>query len=211
MIDGRALADRNRSGAVIEHERVVRSVLEAFNRRDIAGVLDLLHPLVTIRTVSAVVLGDGRPYTGHEGIRRYFVDLERHWLELTVEPIHVRGAGDAVVALGVAKGRGRTPEFILRDVPTSWFIRFREDQVFELRIFFDKRAYEEVLAKALASQLEAIEVLGEPHDTAPGPGASQVLDDAIADLAGRSPDSAGGVQASPREASRLARGAGSAG
>ena len=157
--DGRALADGSRSGAVMEHERIVRSLLDAFNGRDLEGVLQLLHPRVTLRTVSALIFGDGLPYSGHEGIRRYFGDVERHWLELIVEPIHVRGAGDAVAALGVVRGRGRAPDFVLRDVPTSWLVRFRDNLVFELRVFSDRRAFEEVLTRALANRIETERVL----------------------------------------------------
>lgn len=210
VMEGHALADLNRSGVVVEREQTVRSVLEAFNRREIDGVLTLLHPLVTLRTVSAAVLGDGHPYTGEEGIRRYFGDIERHWLELAVEPIHVRGAGEAVVALGVVRGRGRAPEFVLGDVPTSWLVRFREDLVFEIRVFSDKRAYEEVLAKAMASQLEAVQVLGDHGETRAQAAATRVLDDAIADLAGRSANSLGGGRSSPRGATRFSKDAESA-
>ena len=117
---------------------------------------------MTLRTVSALIFGDGLPYTGHEGIRRYFRDVERHWVELTVEPIHVRGAGEAVAALGVVRGRGRAPEFVLEDVPTSWLVRLREGLVFEMRVFSDRRAFGEVLTRALANQIEAERPLARP-------------------------------------------------
>ena len=44
VTEGRGLADGNRSGAVLEHEQTVRSVLEAFNRRDIDAALRVVAP-----------------------------------------------------------------------------------------------------------------------------------------------------------------------
>ena len=168
----------------MEHERIVRSLLDAFNGRDLEGVLQLLHPRVTLRTVSALIFGDGLPYSGHEGIRRYFGDVERHWLELIVEPIHVRGAGDAVAALGVVRGRGRAPDFVLRDVPTSWLVRFRDNLVFELRVFSDRRAFEEVLTRALANRIETERVLPDARERAPGSArATPDLDRSLTELA----------------------------
>jgi ketosteroid isomerase-like protein len=206
VIEGRALADANRSAVVMEHERIVRSLLDAFNRRDLEGVLQLLHPQVTLRTVSALIFGDGLPYNGHEGIRRYFGDVERHW----VEPVHVRGAGEAVAALGVVKGRGRAPEFVLRDVPTSWLVRFRDGLVFELRVFSDRRAFEEVLTRALANRIEAERALPDAGEPAPGSAdAARNLDRSLADLAVPAEDVNGGEAASTA-AARLSGDSGSA-
>ena len=54
--------------------------------------------------VTAELTRDGEPYRGTEGMHRYFADVQAHWRELTVNPVHLREAGDAVVALGHASG-----------------------------------------------------------------------------------------------------------
>lgn len=96
-----------------------------------------MHPDIVFQPVSAAVMNAGEPYRGHDGIRRYLVDVETHWDELTVEPAQIRAAGDAVVALGRVSGRGRTGSF--SDVPTTWVLKFRDGLVVSAQVFSDEQ------------------------------------------------------------------------
>jgi ketosteroid isomerase-like protein len=55
----------------------INRLVEGFNRRGVDPVLELCDPEVV--WVPAFTTGRGRPYRGHEGIRRYFADLAVRW------------------------------------------------------------------------------------------------------------------------------------
>jgi ketosteroid isomerase-like protein len=107
------------------------------------AALSLLHPDVLFEPVSGAVLNDGEPYCGYEGMRRYFADVQAHWRELTVDPMHLREAGDAVVALGHASGSSAAGS--LRDAPTTWVFKFDDGLVAHIQIFSDERLAREAL------------------------------------------------------------------
>lgn len=117
-------------------EEIARCLFDAFNRRDIEAALPLLDPDIVFQPVSGAIINDGQPYCGHDGMRRYFADVQEHWYELRVNPVHVRAAGDAVVALGHASGRG--PAGPLLDVPTTWVFKFKGGLVAHIQVFSDE-------------------------------------------------------------------------
>jgi ketosteroid isomerase-like protein len=118
-------------------EEAVARLFEAFSLRELPAALDLVHPEVVFQPMTATVTQAGEPYRGHEGIRRYARDIESHWEELTVNPVQIRAAGQAVVALGLASGRGAGGSF--RDAPTTWVVKFRDGLVAHVQIFSDER------------------------------------------------------------------------
>ena len=122
---------------------IAQSLFDAFNARDLDGVLALLHPDIVFETVSGAVLHDGEPYRGIEGMRRYFADVQANWRELTVSPVHLREAGNAVVALGHASGSSGAGA--LRDAPTTWVFKFDGERVAHIQIFSDVRPAREAL------------------------------------------------------------------
>ena len=122
---------------------IAQRLFDAFNARDLDGTLALLHPDVVFEPVSGAVLNDGEPYRGHEGMRRYFADVQDHWSELIVNPVHVRAAGNAVVALGHVSGAGAAGP--LRNAPTTWVFKFDGDLVAHIQVFSDERLAREAL------------------------------------------------------------------
>jgi ketosteroid isomerase-like protein len=124
-----------------EREEVAARLFDAFNRRELPAVLELVHPEIVFLPVSAAVMSDGQPYRGHEGMRCYLRDVEAHWSELIVRPVQIRAAGEAVVALGRVSGRG--PAGALEDVSTTWVLKFRDNLVVHAQIFSDDRPLRE--------------------------------------------------------------------
>ena len=118
-------------------------LFDAFNARELDGTLALLHPDVLFEPVSGAVLNDGEPYRGHAGMRRYYADVQAHWQQLTVNPVHLREAGNAVVALGHVNGASEAG--VLRDAPTTWVFKFDGDLVTHIQIFSDERLAREAL------------------------------------------------------------------
>lgn len=122
---------------------IAQRLFDAFNARDLDAALSLLHPDVVFEPVSGAVLNDGEPYRGHAGMRCYFADVQAHWRELTVNPVHLREAGDAVVALGHASGASAAGS--LRDAPTTWVFKFDAGLVAHIQVFSDERLAREAL------------------------------------------------------------------
>ena len=119
------------------NEEIVRTLFDAFSRRDLQGVVELMHPDIVFQPMTAAVTRAGEPYSGHEGIRRYTEDVEAHWEQLTIRLRQIRCAGRAVVALGLVSGSGAGGSF--EDAPTTWVVKFREGRVAHVQIFSDER------------------------------------------------------------------------
>ncbi len=140
-----APAQSTHSMTVTERTRteIAQQLFDAFNARELEATLSLLHPDIVFEPVSGAVLNDGEPYRGHEGMRRYYADVQAHWQELTVNPVHLREAGNAVVALGHVSGASAAGA--LRDAPTTWVFKFHDALVLHLQVFSDERLAREAL------------------------------------------------------------------
>jgi len=117
-----------------EKTAAVGQLFEMFNRHDVEGIADLVHPDFELHSALAAV--EGTPYSGADGLRRYFDDLESvsarsHW---KLEAVH--DAGDQAVAVyhftGVAKGSG-----ISGDMRHAQVVTWRDGKIWRLVHFTD--------------------------------------------------------------------------
>jgi len=133
--------------AGVDADMLVMRMFDAFNSRDVeTALLPMLRRDVVFEPVSGVVMNEGKPYIGHDGIRLYFRHVAEHWQQLEVNPIQTRRAGTAVVALGQVSGKG--PGGILDAVPTTWVFKFRDGLVAQIQIFSDERLARRALMAA---------------------------------------------------------------
>jgi ketosteroid isomerase-like protein len=135
-----------RARELLAKEQMVADLFEAFSGRRLARVLPLLTDDIVFVPMTARVTQAGEPYRGHEGIRRYFADLEAQWTELTLYPAQIKAAGNAVVALGLVSGRGAAGAF--EAAPTTWMFKFRGERVAHIQIFSDGAYVLEALGQA---------------------------------------------------------------
>ena len=133
-----ALASEDLVATPTDREEIAARLFDAFNRRDLDGVLELVHPEILFLPISAAVMAEGEPYRGHQGMRRYLADVEAHWLELALHPVHIRAAGEAVVALGRVSGRG--PAGPMPETSTTWVLKFQDGLIIHAQVFSDARA-----------------------------------------------------------------------
>src|SRR6266571_7095765 len=89
-----------------ENVDYVRRALEAFNQRDIEGLVEMLDPDVDWQ-LPAEVPG-ASTYHGHDGVRRAMAEMLDIFAELQADPERFIDAGDRVVALYCWRGRGST-------------------------------------------------------------------------------------------------------
>jgi ketosteroid isomerase-like protein len=113
-------------------------VFDAFNRRDIEAALAVIDEHVRFFAPTAEMANEGRPYVGHEGMRKYYDDVARVWRELEVTPTEFREVDDAVLALGRVYGRGEGG--YIQDSPAQWVMRFRGDRVLSIHVFTNRSA-----------------------------------------------------------------------
>jgi ketosteroid isomerase-like protein len=115
---------------------IVRRAFDAFSRRDVAVLAELIDPDFEWTTPTARVAGRSEPYRGHEGLRDYLADVAQVWQELRSEPEEFREIGDRVVVIGriYAWGVGR-----VIDAPAGWVWRLRDGRIVEGRVYDSRR------------------------------------------------------------------------
>jgi len=109
--------------------------VSALNRRDVEGMLAILHPDVRLEPLRAV--HDGTTYTGHEGLREWLADMTEDWEHQRVELRDVRAlpSGRAVVeAVLHIRYRGSGVEVA---APGAWLCDFRDGLVSRIRFYRD--------------------------------------------------------------------------
>jgi ketosteroid isomerase-like protein len=80
-----------------------RRAVEAFNRRDVQGLVALCDPKIELRSAVTTTL-----YHGHEGVRRWNRDLEEAFgEEIWLEPEAYFEVGDHTITFHLLHGRGR--------------------------------------------------------------------------------------------------------
>jgi ketosteroid isomerase-like protein len=85
---------------------LARRAIAAFNARDIEAMIAYFDPNDELHAVYAAV--GGAIYHGHDGLRKYFRDLEHAWgAELRLEPESFFDLGEQPPAFQAVYGRGR--------------------------------------------------------------------------------------------------------
>jgi ketosteroid isomerase-like protein len=106
---------------------LVRRLFDAFGRRDLGSLVELVDPEIELFAPTAVVANEGRCYRGHEGLARYLHDVERVWARLEVIPEKFREVGNHVVALGRVRAEAR--DGLEVESPTAWVWELRRGRV----------------------------------------------------------------------------------
>jgi ketosteroid isomerase-like protein len=76
---------------------LVRAAIDAYNRRDLAELRELMTEDVELRPpVSALT---GRAYVGHAGIAEWLRDVDDSFASAQIVPLELRDAGAKVLAL----------------------------------------------------------------------------------------------------------------
>src|ERR1700737_1557383 len=84
---------------------LTRRLAAMFNANDIEAFIAACDPSVEFRATIAAV---GGIYSGHDGVREYFRDLEDAWAgEIHVEPEAYFDFGEHTLLFHVLRGRGR--------------------------------------------------------------------------------------------------------
>lgn len=118
----------------------VERLFQAFNERDVGGVLELCDPAIEFLPVTVELARGDQAYVGHEGMREYFSHVERVWDELQITAAEVRVADGAVLVLGRVVAHSK--EGGTRDLPAGWVLRLSGDRFVYGRVYTDPREAE---------------------------------------------------------------------
>ena len=114
----------------------MREAWAAFRRDDVEGALALIHSDATIVPFGSAV--EGRSYTGHEEIRRWWVDeIRAAWERFDTDPVEFRQAGRYLVVYGRWCAVGRDSGVQL-DVPATWVVEVRDGKIAGWQTFTDR-------------------------------------------------------------------------
>jgi ketosteroid isomerase-like protein len=86
-----------------ENVELNRRGFQAFNDRDLDGLLAVLDEDVEVVPILAAMEGS---YHGHDGIRRWWAGLLGGFPDISVEVLEVRDLGDVTVTVVRVSGRG---------------------------------------------------------------------------------------------------------
>jgi ketosteroid isomerase-like protein len=120
-----------------ENVEAVKRTIEAYNRRDVDGLLDELDPEVEWRPSLPVLLGgDETVYRGHDGARELLRDLDEVLAERHLDLPDIRDEGDRVVATGSLRIRGKSSG-ALTESPFTWVAEFKDGRALRIQTHLD--------------------------------------------------------------------------
>jgi ketosteroid isomerase-like protein len=129
-----------------ENLEIVRGAFEAYNRGDIAAVLEAVDPNIVI--VQPLELG-GTTQHGHAGVIEALGMWPEEWDEYETDLVETIDAGEHVVVIARQRGRSRATGMEL-DARFSFLMTLRDEKIAGWRLF----AHEH-------DALEAAELLSE--------------------------------------------------
>lgn len=121
----------------------------AWNRDDLDGWLELLHPDVQIRT-SGVFPDLARDYRGRERAKRFWQQMHEPWERFRIDVEHVEDEGDCAIASIRFRGRG-AESGVAVDMRFGMLMRACDGLAIEL---VNRRTFDEART-ALRSEREA--------------------------------------------------------
>lgn len=134
MSCGRTAARTTERGEAAGQEEKFRAGYAAVNRGDMPGVLSFLDP--EIEWDMSRSFPDGPVYLGHNGVRRFFSDVNKLWDEFRLEIEELHAAGDDMVVIGWWSARGKGSTVPIRE-RGGWVWRMRAGKAVRMRFYLN--------------------------------------------------------------------------
>jgi ketosteroid isomerase-like protein len=117
---------------------IVRAGLDAWNRRDITAVVEVLHEDAELLPMRAVF--EGSVYRGAEGFKAFLKDMNEEWEGFHIEPDEFREIDDQrVLVLGRLLGRGKASGMDF-EAPAAWVCELRDGKVAKVQFYAHEEA-----------------------------------------------------------------------
>ena len=108
---------------------------DAYTRGDLEAYLETAHPDVEWYPFSAEAEG-GEPYRGHEGVRRWWSNLESNLDLFEASVDECRDLGDTVIGFGRLRLRSKSGVMLEQEI--AWVARYRDGLSIWGRTFRDR-------------------------------------------------------------------------
>jgi ketosteroid isomerase-like protein len=123
---------------------LIREGVEAFNRRDLEGMLETMDPEIELVPLRGAI--EGIAYHGHEGVRNYMKDMANDWQDSQIEIAALRELGDGRVLVD-AQMRAHTLGTGVEVAATgAWLCDVSGDKVKRIRFYRDAESALEAAA-----------------------------------------------------------------
>ena len=126
-----------------ENVELFHKAVDAYTRGDIEAYLETAHPDLEWYRFTAQAEG-GEAYRGHEGIRRWWSNLERNLDGFEASVDECRDLGETVIAFGQLRLRFKSGVTLEEEI--AWVARYRDDLL--------------VWGRTYRSRTEALEAVG---------------------------------------------------
>jgi ketosteroid isomerase-like protein len=122
-----------------ENVETFKRAIDAYNRRDVEGLLETLDPEVEWYSALMVPMGGkATVFRGYEGIRELFRDLDEVLDEWHAEYPQIRDLGDQIVAIGWVRTRGRESG-AETESPIGTVSDVKDGKAFRIRTYLDPK------------------------------------------------------------------------
>jgi ketosteroid isomerase-like protein len=118
-----------------ENVEIVRTAMEAFNRRDGAALNALLHKDAEIVPVRAAV--EGTVFRGADAGEQYCRAVEASWEDLRWDIEDIRQEADSVLPVGRIRGVGRGSGAAI-DARAGWVAELRDGRITRFQTYADR-------------------------------------------------------------------------
>ena len=123
---------------------IVRTGLDAWNRRDVEAIGDVLDSDAELVPMRAVF--EGTVYRGVDGLKSLLKDMSEDWEDFHIEADELREIDESrVLILGRMQGRGRASGMEI-EAPAAWVCDLREGKVTRVQFYAHEEAARDDLA-----------------------------------------------------------------
>ena len=122
----------------MSHEETIYAAYEAWSRRDLDALLEVVHPEAEARPILGANIG-ASVYRGHEGLREWFRDLHQEWETFQTRVTRIDVRGDRAVLTIDVHARGRASGVVI-DGDLYHLVELRDGMILRLEAFRDKDA-----------------------------------------------------------------------
>jgi ketosteroid isomerase-like protein len=120
------------------HEAAIYTAYEAWSRRDVDALLEVVHPDAEARPILGANIG-ASVYVGREGLREWFKDLHQEWETFQTRVTRIDERGDRALLTIDVHARGRASGVVI-DGALYHVVEIRDGLILRLEAFMDHGA-----------------------------------------------------------------------
>ena len=117
-------------------EDTVHTAYEAWSRRDIDALLEVVHPEAEARPILGANIGIS-VYRGREGLREWFRDLHQEWETFQTRVVQIDARGDRALLTVEVQARGRASGVVIEG-DLYHLVEIRDGLIMRLEAFRDR-------------------------------------------------------------------------